>query len=61
MIDLPGFLDLIAEAWAIDVGSPIAQFHTKIKHTKQALRSFNKKNGDVHSNVQEATATLEEV
>lgn len=62
MIHIPGFLDLVTRAWAIQCPSSlIAQFNAKLKNTKQALREFNKEHGNVQSNVQQARAKLEEV
>lgn len=61
MVDIPGFLDTVSRAWSLPcTGSPISQFLTRIKHTKQALRDLNKANGNVLSNVQLARANLDE-
>lgn len=62
MVDIPGFLDVVAIAWALPCkGSPTAQFCAKNKQTKQALRDFNKLNGNTNSNIQLARANLDEI
>ncbi|XP_074363651.1 uncharacterized protein LOC141704298 [Apium graveolens] len=43
MIDIPRFLDTVSSAWSTHcLGSPIAQFNAKLKHTKLLLRMFNR-------------------
>ncbi|XP_074360896.1 uncharacterized protein LOC141701135 [Apium graveolens] len=61
MIDIPGFLDIVSSAWSIHcIGSPIAQFNAKLKHTKLLLRKLNKDHGNILSNVHHARVSLEE-
>ncbi|XP_074351348.1 uncharacterized protein LOC141690450 [Apium graveolens] len=60
MIEIPGFLDLVAYAWSMHcVGSHVAQFNARLKHTKLLLRKFNREHGNIQSNVQIAHANLE--
>ncbi|XP_074364755.1 uncharacterized protein LOC141705769 [Apium graveolens] len=52
--------NLIATAWSMHcVGSPVAQFNARLKHTKLLLRKFNRDHGNIQSNVQLAPANLE--
>ncbi|XP_074327862.1 uncharacterized protein LOC141665780 [Apium graveolens] len=42
--------DLVASAWSIHcIGSPVAQFSARLKHTKLLLRKFNRDHGNVHN------------
>ncbi|XP_074363455.1 uncharacterized protein LOC141703993 [Apium graveolens] len=61
MIEIPGFLDIVSFAWSTHcLGSPIAQFHARLRHTKVLLRKFNRDHGNIHNNVQHARGNLEE-
>ncbi|XP_074363513.1 uncharacterized protein LOC141704083 [Apium graveolens] len=61
MIEIPGFLDIVSFAWSTHcLGSPIAQLHARLRHTKVLLRKFNRDHGNIHTNVQIARSNLDE-
>lgn len=62
MADVPGFHDLIAKGWTLEVsGSPVTRFTAKLEHTKILLQDFKKSHGNVSTNVQVLRAKLQDV
>ena len=57
--DHPSFLDLVAKSWDTQVsGDPWFILTSKLKATKAALKVLNKKNGNVHTRVDETRKAL---
>lgn len=62
MINLDGFLDTVKTAWDAPLhGDHMSILCRKLKLVKSALIDLNKKNGNLHSNVAQARATLNEI
>lgn len=58
-MDAPGFLDLFAEVWNVDIsGDPWYVLTSKLKKEKAALKSFNSNNGNLHNAVATARNVL---
>lgn len=59
MTNLDGFREAVSKAWALGIfGDPICLLCRKLKEAKCELMILNNKQGNAHSNVQQARASL---
>lgn len=63
MIEIPGFLQTVLEAWNSTVlfGNPMAILCRKLKVVKEALVNMNKRHGNLQSNVKVARDALADI